>query len=528
MYKSKNLAAKVLSTLLIFITVISLINMEAPAASKTIKIMPVGDSCTEGMGGGEMGSYRTELYRLLTQAGLSIDFVGSQRSGPSSLPDKDHEGHSGWTIPQIASNINNWLNTHNPDVVFLWIGGNDLLLNGNLNATGLSNLIDQIFTVKPNVTLFVADYYPWPEAIKQYNAVIPGIVQQKANAGKKVYFVKLSEIQFDRNTDISWDGLHLSEIGYKKIANIWYKYTIDILRALAGETQPNPSPSSTPNTTKTIKIMPVGDSCTEGMGGGEMGSYRTELYRLLTQAGLSIDFVGSQRSGPSSLPDKDHEGHSGWTIPQIASNINNWLNTHNPDVVFLWIGGNDLLLSGNVNATGLSNLIDQIFTVKPNVTLFVADYYPWPEAVKQYNAVIPGIVQQKANAGKKVYFVKLSEIQFDRNTDISWDGLHLSEIGYKKIANIWYKYTIDILKALAGQTQPTPSPSPTPTDSPLVKKGDVNLDGQVNSTDFSLLKRYILKVVDINSINVTNADMNNDGNINSTDISILKRILLRN
>jgi len=124
--------------------------------------------------------------------------------------------------------------------------------------------------VKPNVTLFVADYYPWPEAIKQYNAVIPGIVQQKANAGKKVYFVKLSEIQFDRNTDISWDGLHLSEIGYKKIANIWYKYTIDILRALAGETQPNPSPSSTPNTTKTIKIMPVGDSCTEGMGGGEM------------------------------------------------------------------------------------------------------------------------------------------------------------------------------------------------------------------------------------------------------------------
>jgi len=283
-----------------------------------------------------------------------------------------------------------------------------------------------------------------------------------------------------------------------------------------------------PAASKTIKIMPVGDSCTEGMGGGEMGSYRTELYRLLTQAGLSIDFVGSQRSGPSSLPDKDHEGHSGWTIPQIASNINNWLNTHNPDVVFLWIGGNDLLLNGNLNATGLSNLIDQIFTVKPNVTLFVADYYPWPEAIKQYNAVIPGIVQQKANAGKKVYFVKLSEIQFDRNTDISWDGLHLSEIGYTKIANIWYKYTIDILKSLAGQTQPTPSPSPTPTDSPLVKKGDVNLDGQVNSTDFSLLKRYILKVVDINSINVTNADMNNDGNINSTDISILKRILLRN
>jgi len=67
---------------------------------------------------------------------------------------------------------------------------------------------------------------------------------------------------------MGWFALERNRI--QKIANIWYKYTIDILRALAGETQPNPSPSSTPNTTKTIKIMPVGDSCTEGMGGGEM------------------------------------------------------------------------------------------------------------------------------------------------------------------------------------------------------------------------------------------------------------------
>ncbi|HOM01384.1 MAG TPA: GDSL-type esterase/lipase family protein [Acetivibrio sp.] len=539
MFKFKNPATKALSTLLVFLIVIGLISTKAPAATKTIKIMPVGDSCTEGMGGGEMGSYRTDLYKLLTDAGLSIDFVGSQRSGPNSLPDKDHEGHSGWTIPQVASNINNWLNTHNPDVVFLWIGGNDLLLNNNLNATGLSNLIDQIFTVKPNVTLFVADYYPWPDAIKQYNAVIPGIVQQKANAGKKVYFVKLSDIQFDRNTDISWDGLHLSTTGYTKVAQLWYKYTIDILRALANGTQPTPStaptstpgttpsttPGTTPGKTKTIKIMPVGDSCTEGMGEGEMGAYRTDLYKLLTDAGLSIDFVGSQRSGPNSLPDKDHEGHSGWTIPQVASNINNWLNTYNPDVVFLWIGGNDMFVSGgSPNPTGLSNLIDQIFTVKPNITLFVADYYPWPEMVKQYNALIPGIVQQKASEGKKVYFVKLSDIQFDRYTDISADNLHLTVTGYSKIAQLWYKYTVGILKSMVDETQP----SPTPSNPPQGKKGDVNSDGQVNSTDYSLLKRYILKFVGEDAINASNADINNDGRVNSSDATALKRMLLRN
>ncbi|HHV28655.1 dockerin type I domain-containing protein [Acetivibrio mesophilus] len=285
-----------------------------------------------------------------------------------------------------------------------------------------------------------------------------------------------------------------------------------------------------PAASKTLKIMPVGDSCTAGMGDGEMGSYRTDLYRLLTDAGLSIDFVGSQRGGPSHLPDKDNEGHSGWTIPQIASNINNWLNTYDPDVVFLWIGGNDMFVSGgNPNPTGLSNLIDQIFTVKPNITLFVSDYYPWPEMVKQYNALIPGIVQQKANEGKKVYFVKLSDIQFNRNTDISGDGLHLSTTGYTKIANLWYKYTIDVLKSLAGNVQPTPTPTsiPTPSNPPQGKKGDINSDGKVNSTDYSLLKRYVLKIVNENSINVANADMNDDGKINSTDCSVLKRVLLK-
>jgi len=533
MNKFRNLTAKVLTVILVSILVMGITILESPAASKTIKIMPVGDSCTAGMGGGEMGSYRTVLYKLLTEAGLSIDFVGSQKGGPNSLPDKDHEGHSGWTIPQIASNINGWLNTYNPDVVFLWIGGNDILQTGNINATGLSNLIDQIFTVKPNITLFVSDYYPWPDVVLPYNAVIPGIVQQKANAGKNVHFVKLSDIQFDRNSDISYDGLHLSEGGYTKIANLWYKYTIDILKSLAGDVTPtyNPNPTPTPTnsqgTSKTIKIMPVGDSCTEGMGGGDMGSYRTVLYRLLTEAGLSIDFVGSQRSGPNSLPDKDHEGHSGWTIPQVASNINGWLNTHNPDVVFLWIGGNDMFFGGGVNAKGLSDLIDQIFAVKPNITLFVADYYPWPEMVTQYNAVIPGIVQQKANAGKKVYFVKLSDIQFNRNTDLSGDNLHLSETGYTKIANLWYQYTIDVLKSLAGNVSPTPSPSPTPTSSPLVLKGDVNSDGSVDSLDCSILKRVILRKISINTINFENADMNSDGSVDSLDCSLLIRKILR-
>lgn len=56
--------------------------------------------------------------------------------------------------------------------------------------------------------------------------------------------------------------------------------------------------------------------------------------------------------------------------------------------------------------------------------------------------------------------------------------------------------------------------------------GDVNSDGLVNSTDYSLLRRYLLKIVDENTINLENADLNSDDRINSSDYALLRRQLL--
>ncbi|HEX8965755.1 MAG TPA: dockerin type I domain-containing protein, partial [Patescibacteria group bacterium] len=172
-------------------------------------------------------------------------------------------------------------------------------------------------------------------------------------------------------------------------------------------------------------------------------------------------------------------------------------------------------------------LIDQILTQKPNVKLFVSDYYPWPDKVKEYNAAIPGIVQQKINAGKDVHFVKLSDVDFVQSSDLSSDNLHLNPGGYKKIAALWYKNTISILKSMSGVT-PISTPTQTPTSTPVlnIKPGDVDSDGLVNSKDCSLMKRYLLGTVDANSINVTNADLNGDGRVNSADYSLLRRIIL--
>ncbi len=84
-----------------FSTVAALSSGNALAAP--LKIMPLGDSITDGYN--VPGGYRAELWRLLDVAGTHVNFVVSLQSGPSGLPDKDHEGHSGWCISPLLSSV---------------------------------------------------------------------------------------------------------------------------------------------------------------------------------------------------------------------------------------------------------------------------------------------------------------------------------------------------------------------------------------------------------------------------------------
>ncbi len=77
---------------------------------------------------------------------------------------------------------------------------------------------------------------------------------------------------------------------------------------------------------------------------------------------------------------------------------------------------------------------------------------------------------------------------------------------------------------------PTPVPTQTPvrTTTPTVLYGDVTGDGSIDSTDYAMLKRYLLGT--ISSMPAQNwqiaGDLNVDGTINSTDYALLKRYLL--
>lgn len=57
-------------------------------------------------------------------------------------------------------------------------------------------------------------------------------------------------------------------------------------------------------------------------------------------------------------------------------------------------------------------------------------------------------------------------------------------------------------------------------------KGDISLDGRINSTDYVLLKRYVLGTYSLDAAQKQCADLNGDSKINSTDYIILKRAVM--
>jgi lysophospholipase L1-like esterase len=205
----------------------TLVGTPAVAAETTlrtpVKIMPMGDSITHGAGA--TGGYRLELKDLLVPAGHSFDFVGSQSSGPYEIEDRQHQGHSGYRIDQIADIAFDKVATYRPDIVLLVIGTNDVGQDYALDSAParLGGLIDTILDAAPAASVIVGSIPPFADPVEDaqvrtYNAAIPGVVQARADAGQKVSFVDMYGAL--TLADL-YDGVHPNADGYFKMAQVW-------------------------------------------------------------------------------------------------------------------------------------------------------------------------------------------------------------------------------------------------------------------------------------------------------------------
>jgi len=212
----------------------------------------------------------------------------------------------------------------------------------------------------------------------------------------------------------------------------------------------------------TVKIMPLGDSITYDNNWEDLdnprpesmrSAYRNYLWYKLRDIGYSADFVGSRNAGSAIVPsfDPDNEGWPGWTSNEIAEKTYEWVKSANPDIILLHAGSNDW----DESPAGVEEILSEIDryetesgkSIKVILALIIdranhADYIP------SFNNNIKTVAQKRMDLGDNLTIVDMySGAGIDYSTDMS-DNTHPNDVGYEKMANVWYK-------AITGKSAPS-------------------------------------------------------------------------
>ena len=265
------------------------------AQTPPIRIMPLGDEITYGQG--VAGGYRLPLYVALTNAGYTVDYVGTQTSNPTNaLPDSNHQGQvTNWRInggtTGLDETLYQWLAAiDDPDVVLLHIGANDT--NSTANAiTRLDALITRIATNRPSANIIVTTLLPRGDAYSNYvTQVFNPNVATKVNAqralGRKVYFLDMFSC-LTTNDLTGTPQLFPSAAGYAKMAGAWYTAVTNIVSPY-GDTS-SPAISRALGITNRTQVAITFTKPLNPATATNLGNYAISGGLSLTRASLSAD-----------------------------------------------------------------------------------------------------------------------------------------------------------------------------------------------------------------------------------------------
>jgi len=213
--------------------------------------------------------------------------------------------------------------------------------------------------------------------------------------------------------------------------------------------------SSDAATDYTWKILPLGDSITEGFSlpDPSSGGYRVRLFAMATHFGKRITFVGSLRNGPADVEGVPfppwHEGHSGRDINYIGSIVSDALASQ-PDIILLMIGTNDILSSNRLDEAPdrLAMLLEKIIAADSGALIVVARITPLPKhsmEVSKYNEGVVRVARKLADRGERIvvadmhtgFPVSLLSPDLD-GLHHTPDPIHPIQEGYDHMAAVWY------------------------------------------------------------------------------------------
>ena len=223
------------------IFIISLFVSSSFAQDKPVRILPLGDSITQG-GKNERQeyTYRYPLFALLKDAKVNFDFIGSLKTGlhaDAKWPDYkgekfdlDHEGHYGWKTGQVYEKLPGWMKKYPaaPDIALIHLGTNDQGSKDYIKdiVVPLKGIIKLLREKNPKVLVLVGHLnFNGGNALKIRPLVEKMVAEISTDQSpvKTVHFYKgWKENPKQEGTD-TFDWAHPNPQGQKKMADKWFE-----------------------------------------------------------------------------------------------------------------------------------------------------------------------------------------------------------------------------------------------------------------------------------------------------------------
>jgi acetyl esterase/lipase len=200
---------------------------------------------------------------------------------------------------------------------------------------------------------------------------------------------------------------------------------------------------------KIYRILPVGDSITEGSG--TFSNYRYPLWEKLFAAGYLIEFVGS-RSSDTRVGPLRHEGYGEKNTEFLVGVVERYFHTNSADILLIHSGHNhtntEAPVPGIVAAT--EKMIRAARGANPKVTVLVAQVItsgklPKYEYIPELNVELGKLAGRMNSPESPVIAVNMAD-GFDWRTDTIADHVHPNAIGADKMAAKWFAALTNVLE----------------------------------------------------------------------------------
>jgi lysophospholipase L1-like esterase len=146
-------------------------------------------------------------------------------NGPEGFTDREHEGHVGWTIDQLAVHAGEWVRASRPDVVLLMIGTNDVAVGARLESAParLAQMVRDIHVAAPAARILLSTIPPtriraWEPRMKAFNGALPAVVGALRSEGISVTLVHVGDMLFEEDLR---DNVHPTAAGNVLLGRAW-------------------------------------------------------------------------------------------------------------------------------------------------------------------------------------------------------------------------------------------------------------------------------------------------------------------